>query len=139
MIDLRSPNFLRRVLWLDAATCVATGALMTIGATALASITIMPTALLYYAGFALFPVAAFIAFIATRAAIPAMGVWMVVLGNAAWSLASLALLTDQRLSPNAFGIAFVLVQAAVVALLAELEYAGLKYSSRRDKTSQAPA
>jgi hypothetical protein len=129
MIDFRSPGFLRRVLWLDATTCVATGALMSLGATPLASLLHLPTALLIYSGLSLFPVAAFIAFVASRSTIPAAGVWLVVAGNAAWSLTSLALLTDQRISPNALGIAFVLIQAAVVALLAELEYTGLKAST----------
>lgn len=131
MIDLHSPSFLRRVLWLDAATCVATGALMSFGSTPLAGLTNLPAGLLFYAGLSLFPVAAFIVFVASRAAIPAAGVWMVVIGNAAWSLTSLALLTDQRVSPNALGIAFVLIQAAAVALLAELEYMGLKSTTAK--------
>lgn len=50
----------------------------------------------------------------------AAGVWMVILGNAAWIPASLAvlLLTD----PNMLGIVFLIAQALVVALLALAEF-----------------
>lgn len=126
MFDVHSPSFLRRLLWLDAATCIATGALMNIGAAPLAALLNLPPALLFYAGLSLFPIAAFIVFVASRATIPVAGVWLIVIGNAAWTLTSLALLTDNRLTPNALGIAFILIQAAAVAVLAELEYTGLK-------------
>ncbi len=137
MIDLHSPGLLRRVLWLDAVTCAAMGILMSLAASPLAALTNLPTALLTYAGLALFPVAAFIALIGSRVAIPAAGVWIVVLGNAAWSLASLALLADQRVSPNTLGIAFVLIQAVAVALLAELEYIGLKTVGLKNSSAKA--
>ena len=130
MFDFQSPTFLRRVLWLDAATCVATGALMEMGASPLASLLQLPAGLLFYAGLSLFPVAAFIAFVASRAVIPRVGVWLVIIGNAMWTLTSLALLTDQRITPNALGIAFIVIQAAVVAILAELEYTALKRSTQ---------
>ena len=130
MFDFQSPTFLRRVLWLDAATCVATGALMEMGASPLSSLLQLPANLLFYAGISLFPIAAFIAFVASRAVIPAAGVWLVIIGNALWTLTSLALLTDQRIAPNALGIAFIVIQAAVVAILAELEHTGLKRSTQ---------
>lgn len=129
MIDMQLPSFLRRVLWLDAATCLATGALMTIAAAPLATLLHLPQGLLFFAGASLFPVAAFIAFVASRHVIPSAGVWLVIIGNALWTMASLALLTDQRITPNAMGIAFILVQATAVAILAELEYAGLRRSA----------
>ena len=117
------PRFLRTVLIIDAATCVATGALMSLGATALAGLTRLPETLLFGAGLSLFPIAAFIALVASRPS--AADVWVVVLGNVGWVIGSLLLLAAGP-APNALGIAFVIVQAIAVAMLAELEVIGLK-------------
>ena len=43
-----------------------------------------------------------------------------------WVLDSVVLLFTGWVSPNFLGYAFVIAQAAVVALLADLEYVGLK-------------
>ena len=117
-------TFLRRVLCLDAATCVATGAMLSLGSDALASMLGLPAVLLLYAGLSLFPTAAFMLWVATRATIPVAGAWLVIVGNVAWVVGSLLLFIP--LSPTALGVAFVLVQAAAVAVLAELEYVGLQ-------------
>ena len=61
-------SFLRRTLYVDAATCVASGLLMTVLAGPLAGLLELPRALLLGAGIALFPIAAFIAFVGARAA-----------------------------------------------------------------------
>lgn len=119
-------NFLRTVLLIDAMTCVATGVLMAGAAGFVASLTQLPADLLFYAGASLFPIAAFMAFVATGGNLAPLGVWLVIIGNAAWVAGSLLLLADSRLSPNALGYAFVAVQAAAVALLAMLEYVGLR-------------
>jgi len=80
----------------------------------------LPAALLFYAGLALLPIAAFMAWVATREQPPLAGVWLVILGNAGWVAGSVALLF--LVSPTALGYAFVIGQAAIVAGLAELEY-----------------
>lgn len=67
------PLFLRRVLLLDAATCLATGLGMTVGGVMLAQLTLLPAELLSAAGASLFPSALFMAWVATRKPIPAMG------------------------------------------------------------------
>jgi hypothetical protein len=126
MHAISSRNFLRTVLLIDGATCVATGCLMVGAAGFLASLTQLPASLMLYAGLSLFPIAAFIAFIATRGGLAPLGVWLIILGNAAWVAASLWLLVDASLSPNVFGVVFILGQAATVALLTALEYLGLR-------------
>jgi hypothetical protein len=123
-----NPKFLRNVLIVDAVTCVATGLLMTFGAELLAQFTQLPPELLRPAGISLFPIAAFIAFVATRANLPRTGVWLVILGNVGWVAASLWLLLGGAINPNAMGYAFVAVQGSAVAVLAELEFAGLRGS-----------
>ena len=117
-------TFLRRVLLVDAATCLATGALLVIDAAPLASMLALPFELLRYAGFSLFPIAVFMALVATRATPPRAGVWLVIAGNVAWVLGSALVMA--LCSPTLLGYAFVGAQAAAVALLAELEYVGLR-------------
>lgn len=121
--------FLRRVLMADAAASAATGALMAFGADAFADLLGLPESLLRYAGLALLPFAALLAFIATRAALPRAAIWAVIVANALWVTDSLALLASGWVAPTALGIAFVIAQAAAVAALAELEYVGLRRTS----------
>lgn len=113
---------LRKVLLLDAGTCVATGAVMSLFAGPLARLTAIPEPLLLTAGLALFPVAAFMAFVARMPSIPKAAVWLIVLGNAAWVAGSALLLLAALIRPNGFGVAFILAQALAVAVLAWLEF-----------------
>jgi hypothetical protein len=112
---------LKKILLLDAATCVVTGTLLAVMAGKLSALLGLPEALLFYAGLALLPIAAFMAWTAQRPAEPA--VWLVIGGNALWVLGSLAVLA---MSPTGLGYAFVIGQAAVVAILAECEFIGLR-------------
>jgi hypothetical protein len=116
--------WLRRVLIVDAATCLATGLLTTLFAAPLSTLLGLPAALLFYAGLALFPIAAFMAWLAMRRDLSRAGAWLVVLGNAGWVAGSVLVLCV--FSPTGLGTAFVIAQAAVVALLAELELTGLR-------------
>jgi hypothetical protein len=52
--------------------------------------------------------------------------WVVIAGNALWVAGSVPLLVDGLISPNVVGYVFVGGQAAAVAVLAELEYFGLR-------------
>jgi hypothetical protein len=117
-------SFLRRVLWVDATTCVAMGVLLVIAATPLSSLLGLPELLLSYAGVALFPVALFMGWVALWEELSVGGAWVVILGNAGWVVGSVVVLVV--CSPTAIGHAFVLVQAVAVVLLAELEYVGLR-------------
>ncbi len=111
---------LRPVLLVDAASCIGMGLLLVLLAPPLAPLLGLPSALLFYAGLALLPVGAFMAWVGTRETPPLAAAWVVILGNAAWVAGSVALLFAA--SPTALGYAFVIAQAAVVAALAELEY-----------------
>jgi hypothetical protein len=126
MIDTNQPGFLRTVLLADAATCVATGLLMTAGSGLLAGVTHLPAGLLMAAGLSLLPVAACIAFVATRPGTWPLGVWLVILGNIAWVVGSVYLLVPGTIGPNALGYAFVILQAVAVLVLTELEIVGLR-------------
>lgn len=123
---IRPSVFLRRVLLADAAASAVTGALMAFGAGQLGGLLGLPGDLLRYAGLALLPFAALVASIATREALPRALVWAVIVANALWVVDSLALLASGWVMPTALGTAFVIAQAAAVAVLAELEYLGLR-------------
>ena len=71
---------------------------------------------------------ALIAWMSFRPALPRWLVWTVILGNFAWAAKSVLLVFSAWVAPTAYGIAFVLAQAAAVALFAELQYLGLKRS-----------
>jgi hypothetical protein len=50
----------------------------------------------------------------------------VIATNAAWVLASILLLVSGWIEPTVLGYAFVIAQALVVALFAEVQYLGLR-------------
>jgi hypothetical protein len=113
------PAQLRRLLALDAATCLAMGLLMTAAAAPLGGLLGLPPSLLTGAGVVLLPCAALMAATAWARQPPPALVWLVIGGNALWVLASLLVLL--LFAPTPLGIGFVLVQATVVAVLLALE------------------
>jgi len=121
---MTSPSFpfVRKILAVDALTCVAAGALMSIGAGPLAQATDLPQPLLFGAGLSLFPVAALFGWMSRTRHLNAPLINLAVVGNAAWVLASLAVLV--AFPPTPFGYVFVLAQASAVAVLAWLERRG---------------
>jgi hypothetical protein len=121
-----SSSFLRRALLLDALASGATGLLLIGGAGLLEGLLGLPAALLRGAGLVLVPYVAFVIFTGTRAAIPHPAVWAIIAANALWAAASALLLVSGWVAPTALGYAFVIGQAAVVALLGELQYVGLR-------------
>jgi len=56
-------------------------------------------------------------------------VLIVIVGNAAWTAGSVALLFSGRVTPNLLGEAFVVIQAIATGALAELQYIGLRRSN----------
>ena len=111
---------LQHVLYVDAGTCAASGMLMTFAAEPLAELTALPAALLLYAGASLFPIAALMAFTRARA-LGSLLVWLIIAGNALWTLACLTLMVSSFVTPNAMGQLFLAAQAGTVALLTWLE------------------
>ena len=127
---LRTSTFLRRVLFADAATCAATGLLMTFGSSVLEQFLGLPAGLLRYAGISLLPFAAFLVYLATRETLSQPGVWAVIVLNALWTTDSLLLVLTGWVAPTELGYAFVIAQALGVAVFAGLEYVGLRVVCR---------
>jgi hypothetical protein len=126
MSTLHPTPFLRNVLLLDAAASGATGLLLISGAGLLDGLLGLPVALMREAGLILVPYVAFVAWVGTRETITRGAVWAIVAANALWAIASVGLLVSGWVAPTALGYALVIAQAVVVALLGELQYAGLK-------------
>jgi hypothetical protein len=126
MQTIRITMFLRATLLADAATCAAMGLLMTVFSASLGAFLALPAPLLFYAGLSLFPVSGFLLYVATREKTAASFIWAIVLGNALWTLGSILILPVGWVTPNIFGLSFVLFQAVGVAVFASLEFVGLK-------------
>jgi hypothetical protein len=120
--------FLRRALLADAIFSGVSAVLLTLGASALASLLNLPEALLRETGLFLVAYAALVGWLGTRPSIPKPLVWIVVAGNAAWALASIALLFSGWIAPNLLGEAAVVMQTITVGVFAELQYLGLRRS-----------
>jgi hypothetical protein len=121
--------FLRRAILADAIFSAASALLLTFGAGALAPLTRLPEALLRETGLFLIAYAVLVGWLGTRQSMPKALVGIVIAGNAAWTLGSIALLFSGAVTPNLPGEAFVAAQAIVVGAFAELQYIGLRRSS----------
>jgi hypothetical protein len=121
--------FLRRAIQADAIFSGASAVLLTLGAAEFAPLLNLPEALLRQTGLFLVAYAALVGWLGTRATMPRPLVIIVIAGNAAWTVASIALLFSDAVTPNLLGEAAIAMQAIVVGALAELQYIGLRRSS----------
>jgi hypothetical protein len=117
---------LRRALIADAVISGVTGLIMVIGADLLGSVFAVPAALLRYVGISLLPFAAFLVVLATREHVSRGAVRAVIIANALWVIDSFLLLLTGWVEPSMLGYAFIIGQAIIVALFAEIQHVGLK-------------
>jgi hypothetical protein len=120
--------FLRRAILADAVFSGVSAVLLTFGAGALAPWLNLPEALLRETGLFLIAYAALVGWLGTRQSMPKALVVIVIAGNAAWTLGSIALLFSGWVTPNLLGEAAVAMQAIAVGAFAELQYLGLRRS-----------
>jgi hypothetical protein len=121
-------QLLRRALLADAIFSGVSAVGLTLGAGAFASLLNLPEALLRETGLFLIAYTALVGWLGTRQAVPKALVMIVVAGNAAWTLASIALLFSGAVSPNLPGEIVVVAQAIATGVFAELQYIGLRRS-----------
>jgi hypothetical protein len=129
MTSIRASSLLRRVLIVDAVVSGATGVAMVALAELFASLLQLPVELVREAGIVLLPFAAFVGFVASRREPARIAVWTIIALNVVWVVDSVALLFTGWVAPNALGYVFVIAQAAMVLVLADFEYMGLKRST----------
>jgi hypothetical protein len=120
--------FLRRAILADAVFSGISAVLLTLGAGMLAPWLSLPEVLLRETGLFLIAYAALVGWLGTRQTMPKALVAIVVAGNAAWTLASIALLFSGWVNPNLLGEIMVAAQAIAVGAFAELQYIGLRKS-----------
>jgi hypothetical protein len=121
-----SLRFLRHVMLADAASCLATGALQVAFTQPLSQLLALPAPLLAATGWFMLAYAAAAAWVGTRLPVPRALVAVFAAGNLGWAVGCVALLAAGGLQPTGLGYAWVLAQAAVVAVLAELQWTGMR-------------
>jgi hypothetical protein len=126
---LRQITNLRFALLADAAASGATGLMMIAGAGLLDGLLGLPVALMREAGLLLVPYVAFVAYVGTRETISRPAVQAIIAINVLWVAASIGLLMSGYVAPTMLGYAFVIFQAVVVGVFAELQLIGLRRST----------
>ena len=134
---IQSSPLLRTALALDAAACAGMGLILAAAAGPLAAPFGLPVEFLRGAGLVLLPCAALIAWFASRRVLPRLAVYAVIGINLLWIADSIAILLMGWFAPTGLGIAFVLAQAAAVAIVTELEVIGFKRSGAAALSGEA--
>jgi hypothetical protein len=122
-----SDNFMRFVLWADAISCLACGFLQVSLTTVLSERLGLAATLLADTGIFLLLYGAVVLFLATRIRVASATVWLLIAGNMAWAVACIAILIGGAAELTLFGKGYVVLQASAVAILAQLQYAALRY------------
>ncbi|MBR0904390.1 hypothetical protein [Bradyrhizobium liaoningense] len=125
---IEASTFLRRALLADAVFSGVAALGFTFGAGAFATLFDLPEALLREAGLFLIAYTALVGWLAARPMVSRALVLLVVIGNAAWTVGSIALLLSGSVSPNLAGELMVVAQAIATGVFAELQYVGLRKS-----------
>ncbi|PSJ53718.1 hypothetical protein [Kumtagia ephedrae] len=118
--------FLRNALLLDAVVSGAAAVLMAGGSALLSPLLGLPEPLLFWAGIALVPFVALLVVLSRRPSVPRLLLVDVIGINALWVAASIGLLFTGWVAPTMLGYAFVIAQAAAVALFAELQLVAMR-------------
>lgn len=119
-------SLLRRALALDAGVSGAAGLLQLAATAPLARWLAIEPGWLRGGGAVLLAWMLFVGWVATRKTIAPALAWTVIGVNLAWVAGSVLVLVEGAIAPNALGLTFVLAQAAVVAVFAELQFFGLR-------------
>ncbi|GLH79281.1 hypothetical protein SSBR45G_41900 [Bradyrhizobium sp. SSBR45G] len=126
---ITSSPLLRHALIADAVFSGIAGLALSFGASPLAGLLQLPDALLRETGLFLIVYASFVGWLGLRPMAPRPLILLVVAGNAAWTVGSIALLFSGLVAPNVLGEIFVAVQAVGTGVFAELQYIGLRRSA----------
>jgi len=126
---IHASQFLRRALLADAIFSGISAVVMALDAGPLASFLNLPEALLRETGLFLIAYTVLVGWLGMRPTMPRALVMVVVAGNAAWTLGSIALPFSGMVSPNLLGEIVIVAQAIATGVFAELQYIGLRRSS----------
>ena len=126
MHDRTPSSFVRRALLADALVSGVTGVLLTLGSGIAAPVLGLAPNLLLGVGLFCAGYGGALAWLARTPALSTTAVGSVVAGNLLWVAASLTFMLVGPSTITALGVTFVGAQAAVVAVLAELQWTGLR-------------
>jgi hypothetical protein len=119
-------SYLKKAIAADALVSGAAGVAMMVGSTFLPALFGLPAELLFWAGLALVPFVIELVLILRMKQVPPGFIVALVAINVAWVAASLFVAFGPAFAPTLLGKLFVVAQAAVVAVFAELQIIGLK-------------
>ncbi len=122
-------SLLRNALLADGLLSGATALMLVIAAGPLSSLLGLSVGLLRGSGWFILPFAALAAFLRFRARIGRTPVFVLVVCNALWAVDSVLVLLLGWIEPTVPGEVFVVGQAVIVAVLAELQFIGLRRST----------
>ncbi len=128
MSNVHVSPLLRLALRLDAAASLGAGALTCLLHTPLQAVIGASGGRILAAGLFMLAYGAVLAWLGTRQRIARRGVWLVIGGNFAWVLASVAVAFSSLVAPTTLGLVLLLGQAGVVLVLAEMQFFGLRRS-----------
>jgi hypothetical protein len=126
---MKTSNLLRVSLRLDALVSAAFGALLLLAGPVLTDLLGAPLALLWPVGAVALAYAVGLWVLERQPRVAGSAAWTVIALNAAWAAASVLLLVLGGLPLTGLGIAFVLLQALIVAGFADLQFLGLRRSA----------
>jgi hypothetical protein len=126
---IHSSQLLRRALLADAMFSGASTLPLILAAGPLGSLLNLPEALLRETGLFLVAYTVFVGWLASRQSLAKVLVSVVIVGNAIWTAASIALLFSGWINPNMLGEVAIVAQAIATGIFAELQYVGLRRSS----------
>ena len=121
--------FLRRALLADASLTGVSGIGLLLAAAPLSILFGISSAMLLAAAAIFIPFAALVGWLGTGRRVHRPLVFAAIVLNALWAVDSVLLLFTRWVQPTPFGEFFVIAQAVLVAILAELEFIGLRRST----------
>lgn len=125
---------LRPLLMADVIFSGSATAVLLLAAAVLAAPLGLPEVVLRFIGLIMIPFVAYLVWLVRRDPVPAGAAWPIVIINALWVVASILVLVAGWFEPTGLGLAFVIGQAVVVGLFAELGFFALR---RRSTTAPA--
>ena len=120
---------LRNALLADAVLSGATGLTLALAAGPLSTLLGLSVGLLRESGLFILPFAALAGWMRFRDRLARTSVFVLVVANALWALDSVLVLLLGWIEPTVLGEVFVVGQAAIVAVIAELQFVGLRRST----------
>ena len=120
------PNFLRRVLWLDAILGAATLPSHLLNTGFMSNLLGLSQPVLVWSGWLLVAYVAFIMLIVSRKTMSRSLVKVLIVGNLLWIVGCIELLLVGQGTLTTLGIAYIGVQIVTVGLLTMMEWRGLR-------------